>query len=64
MLAEALFGHLPLLVLDTQKHTYLLPTAGLDTFAYGKSETLPDDTIQGTVENIDHVASVLTKRGK
>lgn len=68
MLAQLLFGRLPLLVLDTQKHSYLLPSAGLDIFAYGKFETLTDDAIHGTVLNIDCVASVpstaLIKRGK
>lgn len=66
-LAQVLVGRLPLLVLDTQKHSYLLPSAGPNIFAYGKFETLPDDAIQGTVLNIDRVASVpstaLTKRG-
>lgn len=68
MLAQVLSGRLPLLVLDIHKHSYLLPSAGLDIFAYGKVETLPDDAIHGTVLNIDCVASVLsiafTKRGK
>lgn len=68
MLAQVLFGLLPLLVLDTKKHSYLLPSAGLDICAYGKFEALPDDAIHGTALNIDCVASVLsialTKRGK
>ena len=45
---------------DTQKHSYLLASAGPDIFAYGKFETLADDAIHGTVLNIDRVASVLS----